>query len=191
MNSARYEVLAKIPSGATAEQVNIMLQNLLAERFELKLHHETRTLQVYTLTVDKNGPKMQPASDATAIKQAAPGAPIVPDREGYVPLPSGQTGVIGISKDGHVRLTGYHATMAQLIPFLPDLDHPLVDETGLTGEYNFRLDFASARGAAPDTDPAPSIFSALPEQLGLRLKDEKAPMDVLVIDRANREPLPN
>ena len=191
MDSARYEVLAKVPPGATAEQVNVMLQNLLAERFELKLHHETRILQVYVLTVDKNGSKMQLASDTGVTRQAAPGAPIVPDRDGYVPLPSGQTGVIGMSRDGHLRLSGYRATIAKLIPFLQGLDHPLVDRTGLTGEYNFRLDYASARATTDDADPAPSIFSALQEQLGLRLKDEKAPMDVLVIDGADREPLPN
>jgi hypothetical protein len=57
--------------------------------------------------------------------------------------------------------------------------------------YNFRLDYASPRATTADADPAPSIFSALREQLGLRLKNEKASMDVLVIDRADREPLPN
>ena len=161
MNSARYEVQAKVPPGATAEQVNVMLQNLLADRFELKLHHETRTLQVYTLTVDKNGSKMQPASDTGASNQAAPGAPIVPDREGYVPLPSGQTGVIGMGKDGHLRLTGYRATMTKLIPFLQgSLDHPLVDRTGLTA--NIISGSISGRRTQPLPMPIPRrVFSPL------------------------------
>jgi uncharacterized protein (TIGR03435 family) len=187
MDSAMYEIIARVPPGATTEQVNIMLQNLLEERLELKLHHETRTLQVYLLTVDKKGFKLKPSDDKDA-KPAAPLTRIVPDSEGFLPVPAGM-GVVALPRDGHMRVSGSHAAIAQLAPFL-QLDHPLLDQTGLTGQYNFRLDFASTR-ATVDSDPAPSIFSALRDQMGLSLREEKVPLDVVVIDSADREPLPN
>ncbi len=184
MNSAMYEIVANVPPGATTEQVNIMLQNLLADRLELKVHHETRTLQVYILTVDKKGFKLKP-SDDNGTKP--PGARIVADSEGFLQMPRGLVGAL--PRDGHVRVSGSHAAIEQMSPFL-QLDHPLLDQTGLTGKYDFHLDFASAR-ATVDSDPAPSIFSALRDQMGLSLREEKVPMDVLVIDSADREPLPN
>lgn len=164
----------------------------LAERLERKLLHETRALQVNLLTVDKGGLKMKPWS-AASIRQSPPDGRNVPDSGGYLALPSWQeTGVVGLVRDGHLRLTGYRCTLEQLIPFLESqLDHPILNQTGLTGEYDFRIDFATARSSASDSDPAPSIFSVLPDQIGLRIKEEKAPMDVLVIDHAGREPLPN
>jgi uncharacterized protein (TIGR03435 family) len=191
MSSAMYEVVAKVPPGATAAQVNLMLQNLLAERLELKLHHETRTLQVNVLTVDQAGLKMKLWSDAS-IRPSAKDGRNVPDPAGFAPLPSWQeSGVVGMLRDGHLRLTGYRATITQLISFL-DLDHPILDQTGLTGEYDFRLDFVTPRASlANDAEPGPGIFSALPDQLGLRLKEQKEPMDVVVIDHAGREPSPN
>jgi uncharacterized protein (TIGR03435 family) len=187
MDAARYEIIANVPPGATAEQVNVMLQNLLEDRLELKVHHETRTLQVYILTVDKKGFKLKP-SDNKDDKPTAPVTRVVPDSEGFLPVPAGM-GVVALPRDGHMRVSGSHAAIAQMVPFL-QLDHPLLDQTGLTGKYDFHLDFASTR-APVDSDPAPGIFSALRDQMGLSLREEKVPMDVVVIDRADSEPVPN
>jgi uncharacterized protein (TIGR03435 family) len=185
MDSAMYEVIAKVPGGATAEQVNLMLQHLLADRLELKVHHETRTLQVYILTVDKKGLKLKPSDDK---ETKPPVTRIVPDSEGFLPVPAGM-GVVALPRDGHMRISGSHATIAQMSPFL-QLDRPMLDQTGLTEKYDFHLDFASASATA-DSDPAPPLYSALRDQMGLSLREDKVPLDVVVIDSADREPLPN
>jgi uncharacterized protein (TIGR03435 family) len=185
MDSSMYEVIAKVPPGASSEQVNVMLQNLLADRLELKAHRETRTLQVYVLTIDKKGFKLKPSDDRDT---KPPVTRIVPDSEGFLPVPAGM-GVIALPRAGHMRISGSHATIAQMSPFL-QLDRPMLDETGLKEKYDFHLDFASASATA-DSDPAPPLYSALRDQMGLALREDKVPLDVIVIDSADREPLPN
>lgn len=190
IQSAMYAINAKVSPGATKEQVNVMLQNLLIDRLGLRVHHESRVLPTYRLTVDAKGPKLKASEEGSTVNLAAPGARAVPDSQGFVPVPRGQN-IVAIVRDGHLRITTNRATVDQLIAFLQDsLDHPVIDETGLIGAYDLRLDFASIHADA-NADPAPTLVAALKDQLGLDLRLVKAPMDVIVIDAASREPKPN
>ena len=164
--SDRYDVNAKARGAPDVVHLKLLLQALLAERFHLTLHKETRQLPVYDLTVEARGPKMKPA----------PG-PVPPEPR-----------ITGRSNATHKELTGQHATVTGLIQMLAwDVDRPIVDHTSLTGTYDFKLEWT------PDAaDPAGiSLFTAIKEQLGLRLESAKGPVEVLVIDRAERIPTAN
>lgn len=168
----------------------MMLRNLLAGRLGLRVHHESRVLQTYRLSVDPRGPKLKASEEGSTVNLAKPGARNVPDSQGFVPVPRGQTWWQSSATE-HLRISANHATLDQVMAFVQDsLDHPLINETGLTGEYDIRLDFASIHADAT-ADPAPTLSSALKDQLGLDLRLVRAPMDVIVIDAADREPKPN
>ena len=196
-----YSIVAKIPPNTTKDQFNLMLQNLLAERFHLTLHHETREFQVYTLLVAKGGPKMKPSlPDPQAETSPPKGFPVlgpgarVATATGYGPL------------YGSVRST-HRQTMAEFAEGLgamvnmsngdgivrggPPPAH-VIDKTGLTGEFDFTLEFAGAvfPGGA-DESLAPTLFVALEKQLGLKLEKGKAGLDVLVIDHVDKGPTEN
>jgi len=196
LGEERYDIVAKIPPGATKEQFNVMLQNLLRERFNLSFHRESRTFPVYALTVGKNGPKLKESSKDDEPSPAGT-AKFGLDDNGFPTFPPGYSGISGMPGNGRMRLAGQRAGIARLIPMIEGamtgVDHPIVDETGLTGEYDFKLEFEYRRpGLAADTsDPAPSIFSALESKLGLKLESKKVPFDVLVIDRLDKVPTAN
>jgi uncharacterized protein (TIGR03435 family) len=166
------------------EQECVMLQRLLADRFSLALHFETRQLPLYVLTVAKGGPKMHESPPD-------PNDPIIQH---------GMGGLIRKS-NGH-QWAVEKETMPALARFLTlVLGNPVVDQTGLTGRYDFELDWApdaslnmSAANNSPPPTPAvpagPSIFTAVKDQLGLRLESQKGPVQVLVIDHV-AQPSPN
>lgn len=156
-DSDRYDIDAKLPAGGSARQVPQMMQALLADRFQLAIHREIRTVSAYALVVDKNGPKLTPAAG----------------------VPMGGFGW------GPRMIGSKSATMAEFAERLADaVQHPVIDQTGLTGNYAVQLNFAPVDPATPD--PGPSIFSALQDQLGLKLEPTKAPLDVTVVDRAEK-----
>ena len=137
---------------ATPEQFREMMRRFLADRFQLQVHRDTKELPVYTLAAAKGGAK---------LKEAAAG--------------SGETGVRNLG-GGH--MTGVRATMPMLANTLTRvLQRKVVDETGLTGAYTFKLEFP---------DDGPTIFTALQEQLGLTLKAGRGPVEVLVVDSAQK-----
>jgi len=141
-----------------------MLQTLLEERFSLKVHTEVRQDSIYELVVSKGGSK---------LNEAKPGEPTR-------------------QQMGRGQLMVTATPMPQLIPLLSLLTvRQIVDKTGLTGLYDFTLTFALEAAAGPDAPPpvdpnAPSIFTAIQEQLGLKLESARGPVDVLVIDRADK-----
>lgn len=149
-------------------QRNPMLQPLLAERFHLVAHFETRTLPAYALVVSKDGPKLkeiQPGILSNGLKDPG-GADTTRDR---------------------ITATGISAqAIAHMLQM--QLGRPVVDRTGLTGNYSFTLKFAPIQSAASsDGDSvAPSLFTAVQEQLGLRLEPVKAPVQVLVVDHIEK-----
>jgi uncharacterized protein (TIGR03435 family) len=167
---AVYDITAKAggESAPTKEEARKMLQTLLADRFQLQLHHETRELPVYELVIGKHGPK---------LKESASGA-LFSNHQG----PSGQA----------IRMLAVHESMAQLADQIGVYaGRHVIDKTGLTNTYDFTIEFTadSPRGpAGPDgADPvAPSIFTALEEQLGLKLEPQKRPTEILIIDRAEK-----
>ena len=171
MESATFDVVANVPPGATREQANLMLQNLLADRFQLKVHRSTRELPIFALVVAKNGPRLKVAA----------GDPDAPKPRGT--LWSG----------GRKRFEFDSWTMANFARTLEsDVDRPVIDMTGLTGTYDIRLEFADARSTFGPPDPqAAELFTALTEQLGLRLESRRGPVDVLIVDSALRQPKEN
>ena len=204
--SDRFNVIANVPPGATKEQANEMLLNLLTGRFHLKYHREKRDFDSYALVVAKGGPKLKDAEipDGRPPEGPKPGTrpQVVLDREGFPQLPAGRPYAQGKTQNGVERLTFRMATPQLLFSMLqiPMGGARLVDKTGLAGQYDFTLEFSHAglpgplgRVPGPDvvTDPAPDLFTALEKQLGLKLEKSKVPLDVIVIDHMDKEPTEN
>jgi uncharacterized protein (TIGR03435 family) len=167
-----YEVAAKADAPSSPYQIRVMLQALLADRFGLKLHRETRTMGGYVLSVDKGGAKLPP-----------PKADAPPDSHGVIQMGGGEFWARGATMDtlaGALRL---------------ELGVPVVDGTKIEGHYNFKLKFEEENPELveePDDAAGParlapsgSIFTAL-HKLGLKLDPRKLPLEVFVIDSAER-----
>jgi uncharacterized protein (TIGR03435 family) len=162
LSDDRYDVIAKAAGAASRSQVMLMLQALLADRFKLTFHFEEKEMPIYSLVIAKNGPKIKEAKD---------------DGNG-----------LEIGGDPQHALSARNISMAQFagtLSRLQELDHPVVDRTGLKGVFNINLDFEAEDSASPDK-AGPSIFTALPEQLGLKLETTKGPVQILVIDHVER-----
>ena len=159
----------------TFDQRRTMFQQILADRFKLVAHHETRELPVYVLTIAKNGPK---------LKESAPDDPGTARRKGIM--------------FGFGKVTATDGSLSMFIaPLSRQLGRTIVDKTGLTGNYDFTLEWTpegaaappaggSPSGAAPPDQSGPDIFIAFQEQLGLKLASAKGPVDVVVIDHIER-----
>lgn len=208
--SDRFDVSAKASDGAKPEDLQPMLQSLLAERFKLVAHMETRDAPIYALVMARDDRRLGPqiarstmdCGPILAARQAeARGRGPVPVR---VPvLGQDERPVCGIratrrQTPGGATLNGYIAgntTIARLAEqFRGELRRLVVDRSGLMGEFDFDLQYAPARdlstapaaGATPVTDEGPSLFTALQEQLGLKLESTRGPVEYLVIDRVER-----
>jgi uncharacterized protein (TIGR03435 family) len=182
VNSERYDIVAKSSteelgdgtgdSQASIGKVRLRLQALLAERFQLKVSRVTKELPVYVLTVGRNGPKLVEGQASRGTGSAPAGI-----------------------QAGCGQMTGTNTSMANLAYKLSkELDRVVLDRTGLSGEYNFRLLWAPELGpcsvpgyggaeSALNSSGGPSIFTAIEEQLGLKLEAQKGPVDVIVINR--------
>jgi uncharacterized protein (TIGR03435 family) len=186
IGAAHYDVQAKAEGDFSVNQMEgPMLQALLADRFQLRVHRETRRLPVYELSVAKGGVKMRPTApgacvpyDANAAPPAAP-APGAP-RTVYCGYP--KAGVTGTDR----TLDGAVVSIAGLIANLSRLaaDRAIIDKTGLDATYDVHLEWAA--DALVDDAGGTSIFVALQEQLGLKLESAKGPVEVLVIDGVER-----
>jgi len=145
-----------------------MLQSLLADRFKLVVRHVTKEVPGYALVPGKGGPKLQTSAPED---QPAMGVRRLVD-------PSGQVAN---------KMVGRKMEMRDLAFLLVMTTHrPVLDRTGLTGQFSFDLDFAPFDTDTAADSSAPSLFTAIQEQLGLRLDTTKAPLDSLVIERAER-----
>jgi uncharacterized protein (TIGR03435 family) len=186
----QWTIEAKIADGDTTagpEITTLRLQSLLEDRFALKLHREMREQAVYALIVDKGGLKM-PAVDAPEAPQGPPPAAprLGPDGTlpaNFMPAPGRIMAGPGVILASAIAMTQIANTLNRAV------DRPVVDRTNLKGYFNMRLQFAPDAGApavSGDAAPAPSIFTAVQEQLGLRLELSKNSMEVLVIDSVQR-----
>lgn len=161
LNSASWDIDATYTAGNQG-QFPLMLQAMLKDRFHLAFHRETRTLSVYLLEVAKNGPKLKESTATTGDMSAGP------------------------------RMIKYsRATMRELADQLSaSFGRQVLDRTGLKGQYGINLSFAPVNAIpamdAGQTETLPSIFSALEEQLGLKLRSGKGPVEVLVIDSVEK-----
>jgi uncharacterized protein (TIGR03435 family) len=141
------------------EQFQQKLRVLLADRFQLKVHQETKELPVYALVVAKNGPRIQAADDSAGSGLNA--------RRG---------------ETGKTEITGKKVPLSFLVRLLSNqVGRTVLDKTELKGTYDFKMIFAPDLGPEPDVD-GPSIFTALQEQLGLKLDPQKGPVEVLAVD---------
>ncbi len=188
-----FDLLAKIPPGTSKEQFRIMLQNALVERFHLKLHMETREFSGYALVIARSGFKLKEGTPGSAASHGRSAADEFPD------LPPNKPGLIShhIMRDGHelVRMRAQQMPMSDIARSLhvPG-EVPVVDQTGLAGKYDFTLEYAApARDyqAVLEMSPAPSIFAAVQQKLGLRLIAKRVPFDVIVVDSFTRVPSEN
>jgi uncharacterized protein (TIGR03435 family) len=177
INSDRYDIVAQIPPGTTLEQSNLMLQNLLMERFGLVAHYVTRPGEIYELTIAKGGSKLR---EAAADPSPEPSLRAV---------------------DGRV-LTGINEPFATLVRSIESSwRHLVVDTTGLTGRYDFSMPFIRPPGAATafatpgdsasDPDMSSTLGSVLEQNLGIKLELKKAPLNTLVVDHVERVPTGN
>lgn len=203
MTAERFDITAKIPLGSTEEQVLVMEQNLLAERFKMTFHREQKEMSVYELVVGKGGPKFKEASKDAAVKS---NDEILPKDKNDLPVGYERTihGYRMLMKSGQVKIHADGESMQELASSLWSVaGRPVLDRTGLTGEYEFDLTFAaeipgtrpasppSSVASAPEGDAGPSLFSAVQEQLGLRLESKKGPVDSIVIDHLEKAPTEN
>jgi uncharacterized protein (TIGR03435 family) len=179
--SARFDIHAKILEydpkiSLPRQERRAMLGVVLIERFHLKVHTEIKQLPVYELIVGKDGPK---------FKASAPGGPVDPEHPNAAP----NRGGTGTNSDhGNAVLTANAVPMSTLATDLSEqLDRTVIDKTGLKGEYDFQLRWTGENVPQPLPDDAPPLlFTAIQEQLGLRLQPGKGPVETLVVDRVER-----
>jgi uncharacterized protein (TIGR03435 family) len=188
VSSDRYDVEARAAEGTTFEQMRPMIQSLLADRFKLVLRRETRQLPVYELLPARDGLKIVPTREGSCV----PREKAVP----FGPLMCGgirrQAANAALERKDVIEAAG--VPMSTLIDFLStESGRTVIDKSGFTDVFNFRLEFAStfpggfsADAPAPSAPVGVSIFTAIEEQLGLRLRSTTGPVDVLVIDHVER-----
>jgi uncharacterized protein (TIGR03435 family) len=165
LNAERYDIVARAEGSVQVHQLELMLQDLLAKRFNLKLHHEVKMIGIYELVPAKGGPKL-PAPKVVDIS------------------PSRSSESLPRVNDGNFV---FHDTsmpeFADELSQLREIDRPVVDHTGIKGVFDITLKGAASAMLQPD---GPSLFTLVQEQLGLKLVSTKAPIDVLVIDHAEQ-----
>jgi uncharacterized protein (TIGR03435 family) len=201
LDSERYDIIAKVPDGVPKEQIPAMLRSLLAERFKMTVHRESKEQPVYALVIGKNGPKLKKSEDSedSAPKPAGPEGARV----------AGKGAMMMTMRNGHLEVK--RATVGALSDMLSNmLDRPVVDMTKIEGNYDVTLDLSMEElagmkrmavmaapggtghegGPAPDSAPSASIFTAI-QQLGLKLDSRKAPVDYVFVDKADKVPTEN
>ena len=205
LDTERYDVAVKVPAGAKKEQVRVMWQNLLAERFGVQMHLDSKEFRVQELVIAKGGSKLKESVED-------PGAPIP---EGPPKIENGElksagqiTRIMRDEKGARAQTTAKAQPLSQLTQMLSNqLSMPVVDKTGLTGKYDYDLEFVpdirgmgmpppppGAPGPGPGagaSEPETDVASAIQQQLGLRLVASKAQLNVVVIDKAEKVPTDN
>lgn len=182
LNEARFDINAKAADrNADDDQLRLMVRAMLADRFGFRAHHEEKEQQVFELTIAKNGPKFHAAGikDASRFNESA------------------DDGASGFSEDKTGALAT-HVTMAEVANKISELlDRIVIDKTGLTGRYDFRLDLTPYM--TPDADGKNGtkadimsiLFAGFNDQLGLKLEAGRETVDLLIVDSVNRTPTEN
>ena len=199
IRNENFDIVAKMegnpapvaPFSGRLDPLMLAMQTLLAERFSLAVHRETRELDIYALVLARPDGKLGPAlkqttQDCAAMMAAARGGPPPGPPPGpNSPVLCGMRGTFGRLQAGGMPLAAFASNLSGQV------QRTVVDRTGLTGAWDFEITFAAERPAnlppgaeLPPVDPgAPSLFTAIQEQLGLRLQSTKGPVEVLVVDR--------
>ncbi len=177
-----------------------MLQALLEERFKVKLHRETREVPVYIVTVARGGPKLQPFQEDSCVRQLPPPGPqpeLAPGQHRCANFGRLKGRSMDINVEGNTVENFSKIFLRGIGPSA----RPVIDRTGLTGQYVFHLEYGldedvlrtvspNAPAHSPDQPEGPSIFTAVQEQLGLKLDPGRGPGQFLIIDAVER-PSPN
>jgi uncharacterized protein (TIGR03435 family) len=166
INEDLYAIVASMPVDTTGDDLLEMVQGLITERFQMVTHREMKDMPVYELVVGKNGSKLKPVEYGRGSTSLSPGKLVAQA----------------------VPLRNLTEQLSRL------LNRPVLDKTGMAGAFDFALEFApEGRGAdeAGDLPVSPSLFTAVQEQLGLKLESRKAPVEILVVDKAERVPVGN
>jgi uncharacterized protein (TIGR03435 family) len=192
-----FDIIARVPPGATREQFRTMLQNLLKTRFHLETHSDSRKISGWALVIAKSGLRVDHAN-ADGSTQLV-GVPASPDLPPIPQVPSNRpialTQYFRRNNSTFVRIVAQNESIATIIRSIPKPDgQPIVDQTGLKGSYSFVLEYAQdndlSGAGGPNGDP--SIFPALKEQLGLELvKRKDLPFNFIVVDKVDQEPSDN
>jgi uncharacterized protein (TIGR03435 family) len=165
----RYDIMAKAAGPAPDAELRVMMQTLLADRFKLAVHHQTKEMSAYALVVGKNGPKFQES-------HAEGESSVVPDQK-------------------TMKLVVQRTPMAQLVDGLSNvLRAPVIDLTELKGRYDVTVDMAKYipdRNSTEPPDPVSILTRGLQEELGLKLEPRKLPIDLVVVDHAEKIPAEN
>jgi uncharacterized protein (TIGR03435 family) len=173
----RYDIDATpdVEGTPTAEQVRIMIRKLIADRFQLKFHHDKRELSAFVLTVGKDGAKLRPGQQNGTL-------------HGIGMQPAANGSLLFVN---NAPIPAFTSFLQSLV-----LERPVVDETGLTGKYDFTVTFtpddSQFKGHPPfpkpadGVEPAPGLFEAMQQQLGLKLTPEKTQVDALAIDHVEK-----
>jgi uncharacterized protein (TIGR03435 family) len=197
IRNERFDIEAKIEGDRRAipnEQVWLMVQSLLEDRFQLRLHHETRELPVFNLVVANGGLKMKLSSDQTPPKSdddvdtSDPASPLRGETS-VTHTPSGETILSGaaISISPSLEVRRPHALPSRsLTSLLRQSGRLVIDKTNLKGFFDFRLRFVPDELSGNPDVSGPTIFTALQEQLGLKLESAKGSVEVLVIDSVSK-----
>jgi uncharacterized protein (TIGR03435 family) len=203
MRDSWFEIDAKIPAGATQEQMYLMEQNLLAERFKLVVHFDKKEMQVYEMTVGKDGQKFKEWIDLPPL---TPGAAASDRASARGPIKAADLRPAPDNPIEWQTVNGSHSrrgkqSMGELGQYLSvKLERPVIDATGLAGDYDILLDYVVEPAQPPCppvcTDPpplaaGPTLLKAVESQLGLKLESKKGMIDVLVIDHIEKFPTEN
>ena len=211
---ARFDFAVRVPEGATKDQFDQMLQNLLRERFKLVFHYQRKEMAIYELTVGAGGPKLKQSSSNT---QPQPDDPwwIPPsgnwqhlDKGGFPVFDAGRGGLAGLA--GRYHWTAFNVSTGDIAKTLaeqPNVSRPVVDATGLKDRYDVDLkwvvdlDFSLSEDAKariqeqgatlPDGGSGPTLLRAVQDQLGLRLNSTKGLGEIVVVDHAEKLPTAN
>jgi uncharacterized protein (TIGR03435 family) len=167
----RFDVVAKASGAASEDQQRLMMQKLLVDRFKLAFHHETKEMQAFVVSVAKTGLKAKPS-----------------DSEGEM----------SIQPAGEMAASVQRATVSKLAEMLSGpLQAPVIDETGLTGKYDFKLDLANFMMSMDRTQPMgisdviPILIQAAQQQLGIKIEQRKVPVELMIVDHLEKVPVEN
>jgi uncharacterized protein (TIGR03435 family) len=200
--SNRYDIQARAAGNPTKDQFRLMMQALLADRFKLAIHYETKQLPIAALVLDKPGrmgPQFRQHPDDSTCTTVAPGGAQAqpsdaPTVAGGFPETCGSIPELHASASGRVRIGGRNVPISMMtnmfsVPDISGVDRPVLDRTGLTGKFDFVLEWTpQLNGPLPpgvdfQPDPTgPTFLEGLKEQLGLKLESQTGPVEVIVVD---------
>ena len=197
IDPAQADALQKMSNEQQKDQTSLMMQSLLADRFKLKVHFESRELPIYALLVAKSGPKLAPANEPSAAEGDQPPQPTLPAKPEDV-----RKGIFVLYRGQQAEMTAKGVTLDELVHWLAGYSEiggrTVVNQTGLSGAYDFTLRWTRERltatgqqddspnSAALPESGGPAMFTGLQEELGLRLLSTKGPVEVLVIDHIEK-----